>query len=185
MTLAALLSPPADADAANAVAVRLGAAVVTDCPGDRVRVVFEGASRLARLALAFAYRPLPGDLVLVITQAEEAFIIGVLSGRGTTALAVHGDLALSAPHGRITLHAGEGIDLDAPQIGMRAQSVEMTAVTLVQRVQTAFKTFTDLLHITAGRRVTQVDGVSMESSERTYNRSEKETVINGESVSIT
>ena len=138
----------------------------------------------ARPALAFAYQPEPGDLMLIIVQGEDAYMIGVLSGRGTTTLAVHADLTLAAPHGRISLRAGDGIDIDAPQVAVHAQTIEMTATTLVQRVQSAFKTFTDLLHITAGRRQTKIEGVSMESTERTYHRSQKETVLNGESINI-
>jgi hypothetical protein len=184
MTIAEMLSPSVDHATGAIAPVRIGAAVVTDCESGRARVLFEGSPLSARLALAFAYQPLPGDVVLIIVQAEDAYIIGVLSGRGTTTLAVHADLALSAPHGRISLRAGHGIDLDAPQVAVRAQAIEMTAVTLVQRVQTAFKTFTDLLHITAGRRHTRIDGVSMESTERTYHRSDKETVLNGESINI-
>lgn len=184
MTIAEMLNPSASSATNATPPVRIGAAVVTDCEAGRARVVFEGASLSARPALAFAYQLMPGDLVLIIVQAEDAYIIGVLSGRGTTTLTVHADLALSAPHGRISLRAGNGIDLDAPQVAVRAQSIEMTATTLVQRVQTAFKTFTDLLHITAGRRQTRIDGVSMESTVRTYHRSEKETVLNGESINI-
>lgn len=190
MTIAELLSSPTGTASTATAGVRIGTAVVTDAAAgsgvdaSRARVVFEGASLSARPALAFAYQLMPGDVVLIIVQADDAYIIGVLSGRGTTSLAVHGDLALSAPHGRISLSAGNGIDLDAPQIAVRAQAIEMTAVTLVQRVQTAFKTFTDLLHITAGRRQTRIHGVSMESTQRTYHRSEKETVLNGESINI-
>jgi hypothetical protein len=175
------LQPPASAAAPG---VRIGTAVVTECSGERATVAFEGGLVACRLALAFAYQPVPGDVVLIIVQAEAVFVIGVLSGRGATALQAPGDLTISAPHGRITLSAGAGIELEAPQLALRAQSLEMLATTLVQRVQTAFKTFSDLLHIRAGRRQTEIDGISMESTERTYHRSEKETVLNGESINI-
>ena len=184
MSIAEMLSPPVSRVASSSAAVRIGPAVVTDFAHDRATVVFEGASLSARPALAFAYQPEPGDLMLIIVQGEDAYMIGVLSGRGTTTLAVHADLTLAAPHGRISLRAGDGIDIDAPQVAVHAQTIEMTATTLVQRVQSAFKTFTDLLHITAGRRQTKIEGVSMESTERTYHRSQKETVLNGESINI-
>jgi hypothetical protein len=175
------LHPPGSA---AAPAARIGTAVVTECTGERATVAFEGGLVASRLALAYAYQPVPGDVVLIIIQAEAAFVIGVLSGRGATALQAPGDLTITAPHGRITLSAGAGIELEAPQVALRAQSLEMLATTLVQSVQSAFKTFSDLLHIRAGRRQTEIDGISMESTERTYHRSKKETVINGESINI-
>ena len=81
-----ILEQPTKTDSLrNQSGVRLGSAVIIDAVGERVTVAFEGASVTARLALAFAYTPLPGDLVLVIVQ-EEAYVIGILSGRGTTSL---------------------------------------------------------------------------------------------------
>ncbi len=180
-----ILEQPTKADfLRNQPGVRLGSAVIIDAVGERVTVAFEGASVTARLALAFAYTPLPGDLVLVIVQ-EEAYVIGVLSGRGTTSLTAHGDLVLSAPHGRVLIEAGQKIEITTPQVEVQAQSITMTAVSLVQRMRSVFQSVTDLLHITAGQRHTQVVGVSMETTGRTYQRAEKEVVINGESVSIT
>jgi hypothetical protein len=163
---------------------RIGTAAVIEAVADRISVAFEGGVMNARLALAYSYMPVPGDIVLIIVQDQAAFVIGVLSGRGATAMQVQGDLAISAPHGRIILSAGQGIEVEAPQLALRAQCLEMHATTLVQKVQSAFKTFTDLLHITAARRETRIDGVSMESTERTYHRSDKETVLNGESINI-
>ena len=172
---------------ASAVAsgVRLGPAVVTSFEGERVTVVFTGTIHHARLALGYAYEPMAGDLVLVIIQDSDAYIIGVLSGRGTTTLTAHGDLTIAAPNGRIQLQAGNGIALTAPKVEVQAQAIEMTSVSLVQRVQSAFLAVTDLLHITAGQRQTRIAGTSMETTERSYHRSDKEVVIQGESVSIT
>jgi hypothetical protein len=166
-------------------AVRLGTAVVIESTQDRTQVVFEGGMLNGRLALAFAYQPVAGDVVLVIIQDQACFVIGVLSGRGAITLNAPGDITISAPNGRISLNAGESIEVDAGRFKVHAQSIEVLAVALVERVQSAFKTFTDLLHITAGRRQTTIDGVSMESTGRTYQRSAKETVINGESINIT
>jgi Protein of unknown function (DUF3540) len=165
--------------------VRLGPAVVTSLDGERVTVVFAGATHHSRLALGYAYQPLAGDLVLIILQEDDAYIIGVLSGRGTTTLTAHGDLTIAAPNGRIQLQAGNGIALAAPKVEVQAQAIEMTAVSLGQRVQSAFLAVTDLLHITAGQRQTRIAGTSMETTERSYHRSDKEVVIQGESVSIT
>ena len=165
--------------------VRLGPAVITDASGDRATVAFEGTSVTARLALAFSYAPLAGDLVLVIIQETDAYIIGVLSGRGAITVTAHGDLTLAAPHGRVLIEGGQGIEVNAPQVAVQAQAITMTAVSLVQRMQTVFQSITDLLHITAGKRQTRIEGVSMESTERSYQRADKEIVLTGESVNIT
>ncbi len=164
---------------------RIGTGVVIEAAGDRAQVLFEGATVSARMALAFTYQPLAGDVVLVINQDQLCFIIGILSGRGAMTLQAPGDLTISAPNGRISLSARDAIEVDAGRFAVRVQAIEMLAISLVERVQTAFKTFTDLLHITAGARQTRIDGVSMESTERTYHRSEKETVLNGETINIT
>jgi hypothetical protein len=179
--LAPLMAQPAGR---TQPAVRIGTAVVLEASGERISVAFEGGMLAVRLALAYAYQPVQGDVVLIIVQDEAAFVIGVLSGRGTTSMLLPGDLAISAPNGRITLSAGGGIDIESPRVSMRAQRLEVLTNTLIETVQTAFKTFTDLLHISASRRQTRIDGVSMESTERTYHRSDKETVLNGESINI-
>jgi Protein of unknown function (DUF3540) len=165
--------------------VRLGSAVVTIVADERVTVLFQGCPVTARLALAFAYTPLAGDLVLLIVQGNDAFIIGVLSGRGTTTLSVHGDLTIAAPTGRIRIAAGKGVELEAPEVGVRAQRFEVMAAALVQRVQSALLAVTDLLHITAGQRQTTIHGPSMETTQCSYQRAEKEVVIQAETVSIT
>ena len=55
----------------------------------------------ARLALAYPYQPVPGDLVLAIGHDDDYYVIGILRGSGKTELAFQGDVALRAVGGRL------------------------------------------------------------------------------------
>src|SRR5262245_55855191 len=69
----------------------LGPAVVTEVAADDVVCELPpGPAVRARLALAFPYRPAPGDTLLVIGRGGAHYVIGVLSGSGQTVLAFQG-----------------------------------------------------------------------------------------------
>lgn len=108
----------------------------------------------ARLALAVPYNPAEEDEVLVIlSDLADAYVIGVLRGAGTTTLRVPGDLALEAPNGSVRITAGAGIQLAAARsvkVSARRGSLHFTrlnviATTLVERVGNLFTWATGLV----------------------------------------
>jgi len=118
----------------------------------------------ARFALAVPYSPQPGDMVLVICQEfPDAYVIGVLEGRGTTTLRVPGDLRLESLGGDVQIVAAknvkvrgaQAIDLTAPRAALRFNRLNILVATLVQRVANSFAWATGLMQ-TRSRRLRQL-----------------------------
>lgn len=165
----------------------LGPAVVTAVGPGTLTVAFAGQNHAAQPAFALAYRPLVGDVLLVMARSRIGrcvYAVGVLDGRGATEIAVNGDLALTSYHGRVSIQAGEGVAIAAPQVKVHTQLMELVATSLVQRVQSALLAVKDLLHLTAGRRLEKISGSSMEQAETRHLLTEKETVINASTVHV-
>lgn len=162
----------------------LGPATVTRTAGRRVQIrrSDDPAEPWAELALAFAYQPVPGDLVLVAAHEGRVYVIGVLQGRGPSVLCFPGDLTLSAPHGSVRLEAGQRIGVSAPAVEIQGESVELEAKTLTQRLESACHWIKDLFQLRAGQSRTTVDGTFHQLAERTFIRSEKETKVDGERI---
>ncbi|HXX92276.1 MAG TPA: DUF3540 domain-containing protein [Planctomycetota bacterium] len=165
-------------------AVYLGPATVARTAGRRalVRRPEEFEESWAELALAFPYQPVPGDVVLVAAQMGRSYVIGVLQGRGPSVLAFPGDVTLSAPGGSVHLDAGTAVTMSAPSVEVRADALELEAQTLTERVVSAYRWVKDLLQVRAGRSRAVVEGTHLQSAERTFIRSEKETKVDGEKI---
>jgi hypothetical protein len=162
----------------------LGPATVTRALGRKALVRRpEGIEETwAELALAYPYQPAPGDLVLVVAQEERSYVIGVLQGRGPSVLSFPGDVTLSAPQGSLHLDAGKTVTLSAPEVEVRAETVDLEAKTMSQRLENAYQWVKDLLQVRAGRSRAVVDGTHHQLAERTFIRSEKETKVDGEKI---
>jgi hypothetical protein len=162
----------------------LGPAGVSRTLGRRVLVRRPGAAeeRWADLALAFPYLPVPGDQVLVAVQEDRAYVIGVLQARGPSVWTFPGDVTFAAPDGRIRLRAGRGLDLEAPELELRAETIQIEGKTLRQRLENAYQWVKELVQLKAGRVRTTVDGALHQTAERTLIRSERETKVDGEQV---
>jgi hypothetical protein len=106
----------------------------------------------------------------------------VLQGKGPSVLAFPGDVTLSAPRGAVNIDAAKGVTVNAPSVEMRAETIELEATTLTQRIESAFQWVKDLLQVRAGRSRTVVEGSSHQLAERTFIRSEKETKVDGEKI---
>jgi hypothetical protein len=168
-------------------AIYLGPAVVTALGCGNFTVAFAGEVQTAQPAFALAYQPIIGDVLLVIAHrrtTRAVYAMGVLVGHGTTSLTTAGDLAISAPGGRISLDAGSGVEITAPRVRVRSQIIELFATALIQRVQSALVSVAELFHITAGRKMEEVAGSAMEKAATRHLISDKETVINGSSIHL-
>ena len=138
----------------------LGPATVTDTRGDDAQVRLPtGALVWARVALAFPYRPVPDDVLLVVGTEEAHYIIGVLHGTGTAALDIHGDVHLHAVGGTLRLSGDAGVQIDGPDVEVRAQQkLTLAAHTFVKKVGVAYEWVKGLLSRRAGRSRTLVHG---------------------------
>ena len=116
----------------------LGAARVVRVAQRSLHVALEEATEgettlvYATLALAFPYEPIVGDQVLVVSDAHEFFVIGVLCGRGPSALSSPLGVSLRAESGRLQLVGERGVRLRGNRIRLEAQRLRRLAVTAVE-----------------------------------------------------
>ncbi|MCC6464561.1 MAG: DUF3540 domain-containing protein [Planctomycetes bacterium] len=171
-------------DTATIAAPRLGPALVLAIEGPRLRVQHEGREAAAVNALAFPYRPAAGDMVLVIAQDEALYVIGVLQGRGDSAFSFPADVSLNAPHGSITLAAGRGIELQAPQVKVTAGRLELLARHAVEKFGQAARWVKELFQLRAGRTHTVVQGDAYERANARHIRAAKDVSVNGERIHL-
>ena len=167
--------------------IYLGPAVVIAVDIGQFTVTYAGKLCVAKPAFSIAYQPQIGDVLLIMAQYSRAgavYAVGVLNGRGASSITAHGDLTISAPHGRIKLNAGDAIEMTAPQMRLQAQSLELIATAFMQRVQTALLAVADLFHLSAGSKVEKITGSSLEHAETRHQLTTKETIINASTVHI-
>jgi hypothetical protein len=150
----------------------------------RVLVALPQAKAWATLALAQGYEPVEGDVLLVIGQEEAFFVIGVIAGRGRTTLRAHGDLELSAPHGRIDLLARDGIALRGGPVQVVAKAFEAAVDTLKQRCKDLFVAVTDTFRTRSRRLETEVEETHRTTAGRIVQRAEQDVTIDGEKIHL-
>ncbi|MBV8880534.1 MAG: DUF3540 domain-containing protein [Planctomycetaceae bacterium] len=162
----------------------LGPATVSRTVGKRIQLrrPDQAAEEWAEPALAFAYQPVAGDVVLVAAQEDRVYVIGVLQGRGPSVLSFPGDVTLSAPQGSIHFDAAKAVTTSAPAVEIRAEALDIEARTLVQRFESALQWVKDLFETKAGRTRMVSEGTHLQIAERTFIRSEKESKIDGEKI---
>jgi len=139
-----------------------------------------GEMVVAQLALALAYEPAEGDVVLLIGEASTYYGIGVLSGKGKLVLETAGDIAiraggaldLSADHVRVT---GKEVEVASTKLTMVAEAFTQRVGALVQRVTGLFTVHAREIHTVAEEStVTQAKNATI--------LSEDAVTINGKSV---
>jgi hypothetical protein len=90
----------------------------------------------ARVAVAQIYQPQAGDVVLMLSTAEAAYVVGVLEGHGPSVLHVAGDLELMALHGEIRITAGKGCVVATPEMRVQAENLDLIGGTLHEQFDT-------------------------------------------------
>jgi hypothetical protein len=143
-----------------------------------------GGVRAARLATTFGYEPAPGDEVVVISDPEQAFVIGVLRTSGKAVLSFPGDVDLRAVGGRLRLAADEGLVLESPTIELRARKLAMLAGTVMQRFDALTQKVRDLLAVRAGQTYTVVEGSAVSQSKSARILTKDEVTINGKEIHL-
>jgi hypothetical protein len=147
----------------------------------------------ARLALAVPYSPEIGDEVLLIRGGPaQAYVIGVLRGRGATTLRVTGDLRLEAPHGSVRiaaakslrLQSGQAIDLTAPRATFRLDRLNVLVQTLVQRLSNSFTWAAGLVQSKSRRSRTVADEGWFVRAGRAHVKTKDNVHINGKTIHL-
>jgi hypothetical protein len=146
-----------------------------------VRLKKGGIAR-ARMALGYPYEPAPGDMVLVIGDAEGHYVIGVLYGTGRSVLELPGDVDLRAVNGVLRLSGDKGVEVAAPEVSMRTGRLQILAGAVVERFASLRQRVTELLSVQAGERQTIIDGSSHEQAKRATVLTEETMTINGKAI---
>ena len=163
---------------------QLGTAKVVAVDGARVRITVGDGEAWAQLALAFPYKPVAGDSVLAIGQDEAWYVIGVLQGRGVSSFVAPGDLELRAPNGSIGLVASEGVRIEAPEVELRADRLELAARTVFERFVSAYRRVAEAFHLRAGSVRTVVDETWDVRADRITERATGDVRIDGEKIHL-
>lgn len=162
----------------------LGPARVLATEGSRVLVSLGEARAWATLAMPLAYAPEVGDTLLVVGKDEAFYAIGVIAGRGRTSLTAAGDLSLSAPHGRIDLHARDGVEVRSSVFRCVAEKWDAVLGTVRQRCSELWFQVRGVARWRAQRSETTVDDVARTRAGRIVQQARGAVQIDGEKVEL-
>ena len=142
-------------------AIRVGPARVLEVLPDgrpRVQLLTGDCRRLvADWAIPFRYEPAPADLLLTVSRGQNAWITGIVSGRGSSRLAFAGDIALSAA-GDLGVGADGGVRIAAPEVLVEAPIQECETEETIQRIGSLDTTVTTEIEDRAGTCERTIDG---------------------------
>jgi hypothetical protein len=162
----------------------LGPAKVVTVEGHRVLVALGEAKAWATLAMPVYYAPAVGDTLLVLGREEVFYAIGVIAGRGRTSLVAPGDLELLAPHGRIDLHARDGIELRTSALRCVADAWDAVFGTVRQRCSEFLCHVRGVLRWRAQRSETSVEQVHRTRAGSIVQHAEGEVQIDGRKINL-
>ena len=135
----------------------------------------------ARIALAQAYDATVGDEVLVIGEAGDHYVIGVLLAKAPAVLAVPGDLEIRA-RGALRLTAAREVEISGRDLSMRASKLSLLADAVTESFTSLRQRVRDVLSVHAGESHTIVEGSSFAQSKSATIQTEKKVSINGREI---
>jgi hypothetical protein len=143
-----------------------------------------GAEVSAEMALALPYAACAGDVLLVVGEGSEHFVIGVLAGRGKTSLELQGDVSLRAVGGTLELAGDEGVRVRGPTVEVHADKLHAVARTVVQTFASLFQRVTEALHVHARQEISIVDEGSYKQAKTAAIQTEETVTINGKEIHL-
>ena len=161
----------------------LGPATVRGAMEGALLVDIDGELHRARMALAYPYRPVVGDIVLVLGQDDNVYVTGVLDGQGLTRLDFPGDVELRAA-GRMRLDAKQGVELDSERIVLRANRLEMTVTSIRQQAASWVQHVTGTLRTIAKRQQVTVEEQSSLHAKKIVRKAEDDVIIDGRTIKL-
>ena len=163
----------------------LGPAEVVEVRPHEVVVSLPGGETApAELAFAMPYTPAVDDVLLVIGRAGRHYAIGVLHGKGRTAIAFQGDVELRSVNGRLSLAGDNGVELRGPEVDVYTTALRMVARDVTHRFESLCQRVGSLLRVHAGESQTIVDGSSVTQAKRAAILTEETVTINGREVHL-
>lgn len=169
--------------AASVAQVRLGPATVVEGGAAELLVARgDGPPVRAQLALSLPYEAAVGDVVLVVGQGDEHWVVGVISGRGKTTLALQGDVTVRAVDGTLALEGDRGVVVRAPAMEVHADAVRTFARTAMATLESFVQRVTGLLAVHAGQSHTIVEEEAVTQSKTAAIQTEGAITINGKEI---
>lgn len=173
-------TPPATMTGAT-----LDPALVVSAEGNEVIAELPGGDHArVTLALAYLYRPAPGDVLLVASDRQKRYAIGVLHATGKVALAFRGDVEVRAVDGHLRLTGDRGVSMEGPAVEVHTSKLKVIADSLVERFDSVYRRVSSLLHVHAGRTHTAVDGPSDTQAESVTILTKDVVTINGKQIQL-
>lgn len=137
------------------------------------------------LALTFPCTPAAGDVLLVCEDhSSRHWAIGVISGRAPESLTFQGDVTLRAVGGTLNLRGDEGLQLESPQLSLRAETLRTFAGSLTEKADTAYRWVRELLTVRAGESRRTVLGEDHSRSKRSVTLAEGTVKIDANQVHL-
>jgi hypothetical protein len=167
----------------NQMLMMLTPAPVTTIIGDVVHVRVAEQERVVTMAMPLRYQPNVGDVLLIAATPDTAYAIGVVSGQGALELTTAGNLSLRAG-GRIDLHGGTAIEAHTPHLRLAGERLELIARDLLATAQSCFQRIAGLLHLSAGRRHSQIDGGSVEHARQVVIKAQDTVTVDGSTIHL-
>jgi hypothetical protein len=138
----------------------------------------------AEAALPLPMELTPGDRVVIVAQADRAYVIGVLQSTGKSVLTFPAGVDFRAPNGEISLHSTQAVRTRAPEVEVKAGRFRITASQLIRRVGSLITRVTEAITLRAKRRVERIEGQSVERAGERSIRTERDVRINGRRIHI-
>lgn len=161
----------------------IGPATVIRADDHQVHVHLDGHDRCVTMAMAVRYRPRVGDVLLVASNPDACYVIGVLAGSGNIELASAGDVTVRAG-GQVRLHAAESFTAEAPQMKLEAGRLDLSARDLLASAQSFMQRIAGLLYLSAGRRHTQIEGSSVEHARQVVIKAQETVTVDGSTIHL-
>jgi Protein of unknown function (DUF3540) len=160
-------------------------AVVTAVSGPGVMVALaDGREVSATFALPLPYAACEGDVLLVIGESGEFFVIGIIAGRGKTSLELQGNVSVHAVGGALDLSGDQGVTVRGPVVAVHADKLNTVARAVVETFSSLFQRVTDVVHVHARQQVSIVDEGSYSQAKTTAIQSEDTVTINGREIHL-
>ena len=170
---------------AIAGSVELGPATVLSVEPDGVWLrLRDGRRAHATLALALPYEAREGDVVLAIGDGRESWVIGVVHGRGKTALRIPGDVEVHAVGGTLELTGDRGVTVRGRDVDVVAHDLRLVASSIVQKSETLYHRVRDLLSVHATRTHEIVDETAFSKAKSQTMLTEEAMTINGKQINL-
>lgn len=147
-------------------------------------ILDDGREVAATLALALPYAACEGDVLLVLGDERESFVVGVVAGRGKTSLELAGDVSVRAVGGRLDLAGDEGVRVQGPLVEVHAGKLRAVAESVVETFTTLFQRVTDVLHVHAREQVSIADEGSYSQARTTAIQTQDVVTINGKEIHL-